>query len=283
MIFVLAFSGAVSSVLYYGALNLMFGFMENNPNASKFETGQNVGRICFAVASATLLGTITESLIFLLVASTIMYLVSIVFLCIKYKDLTSEIKKVKFNKVTDVLKSSKWFNIYHISSGIMDTLVYSVIPVYLYYSGLSFTGAGLLVSLNEVFKIFANYISFVARKYNKEKLFVIIASALLAVEICSMLFVFNVYALFVIILFMAFSVQFIFVTLFTEYVKQQKALGYYQDAVFCRDVILNSSRSLFCATYFILFSFPLLFIIGTVSTASVIFTGTKALKMEKMQ
>ena len=283
MIFVLAFADAISSALYYGSLNLLFGFIDKDRDTAKFETGSQIGSLCFSVLSAVLLGEIANSLIFLLVASSVMYVISIIILLVKYKQLMSLIKDLPTHKFLDVLKGNKWFNFYNMCFGITDAITENIMPVYIYYAGLSFTGAGLLVAVKVVLKILANYIAKLFTKKDKLKLAVIIFSIVNAISIASIIFVKNVYAIFAISLLISFSNQLTFVILFEQFVINQTHKGIYQDSVFCRDIVLNSSRSIFSAIYLILPVFPVVFALGSAFTASISFFGCKAIDQTKKE
>ncbi len=278
MIFVLAIADAMGSVLYFGGLNFIFGFIDNKNDTAKFETGQNIGVIFFTLLSAFLIGNIVNSLVFLFVASSVMYFISILFLIVKYKNFTKETKQLEFHKMLDSISKSKKFNFYHFFCGGVDIVIGTFIPLYLYSSGLSFTATGILLSIKQILKILANYFAKFTINRKFCKFFIILTASLSSLAIITIIFLKNIYVIFALTLLLSFDFQFIFVILFQHFVQEQKSLGYYQDAVFYRDLFQNSARSSMGLLYLIIPIFPVLFSFGAMFTLAMGLSGAKAIK-----
>lgn len=87
IVLVLALLYAISDVLYYGGLNLIFATFDNKANMAKIEAGINLGRIIFCLLSAYVLENIANSTLFVVLFSFVFYAVSIVPIVFRYKKL----------------------------------------------------------------------------------------------------------------------------------------------------------------------------------------------------
>ena len=283
VIFVLAVIDAITSCLYFGSLNLIFGFMEQGADAAKFETGQHIGKIFFITISAILLGNVQNSLIFIVICSADFYILSIVPLIMKYKELNNNFDLSAKTNVVDVINSIKWFNLFHVCNAVVDFFISTVLPLYLYTRGLSFTGTGIILAVQEVLYIIANYLQKYSSKKGKSKLMIILASSILALSVFAIIFLKNIKIIYVLTLFIAFTNQMLFVEMFGRFVRQQKSLGYFQDSVFYRDVIINSSRCFAADIYLFFASFPIMFGFCIIFSAGMGLSGVKTLRYENIK
>lgn len=282
IILTLAILDAFASALYFGALNLIFGFMDENSNTAKFEAGQNLGRIIFTILSAYVLGSLANSLIFVLITSLCLYAMSILPLCIKYKDLKASLVTAQRKPIKEVVKDNKFFNLAHIFQGMLNFLLDIFLPLYLYTNGLSFTTIGLLVAGQYLACILIGYFAKFMIKKNLSNINSIIGCFLFLASLIVLMLVKNIYAIYVFTIVISLSNQLIFINVFDYFTKDQKKKEYYYDSIFYRDVCLNSGRSFMSVLYLIVPLFTPIFAVGMVSVAGMfVSTGLCLNKKDK--
>ena len=281
IIIVLALIEAISSVFYYGGINLIFGFMDNDINTAKFESGFHIGKILFLILSSFVLGSVKNSLIFVVITASVFYVLSVIPLIIKYKDLKSEIIIKSNHTIKESLKQSKWFNFYHLAHGAVYICVATIFPLYVYSQGLSFTATGFIIVLQEVLYIFGGYIAKFIDKKQKNNIALIVCCSFIALSILLMFLIRDVIAIYIFNLVISFFFQIVFVIVFSKFCKIQKELGNLQDAIFYRDMFQNISRSSVALVLFITLNMPLLFGLGIAFSGLTGILGIKAINSDK--
>ena len=255
----------VQTAFYY-SIKYLYGFMDKTNNVAKFEIGQYVGKIVFVILSALFLDNIKESLIFIIAFSSLFYVLSSVVILIRIKD----IKAIQINNnlsYKQIQKDNKYWNVFHIFNGIIHLFMNSVLPLYLYVYDLSFTKIGIVLVLQYLLNILANYLSMLFAKKGHGKINIFVGSIL---GFLSMIFIITIKNSLVIYIFSvvsSFAFTMLFSYMFSIYVNDQKQKNYFEDSIFYRDAWQTLSRSVFCSTYIFFPSFILIFVIGIVSNA----------------
>ena len=276
VVIILALIEAVSSLLYYGGINLIFGFMDNDINTAKFESGFHLGKILFLILSTFILGSVKNSLIFVVITASIFYILSVVPLILKYKDLKSAIVIKSSHTIKQSLKQSNWFNFYHLAHGAVYICVGTIFPLYIYSQGLSFTATGFIIVLQEVLYIFGGYVAKFMEKKKKAKPTLLVSALFIMLCIMLILFIKNVYAIYIFNLIISFFFQIVFVIVFSRFCKTQKQQNNLQDAVFYRDMFQSTSRGMVALVLFLTMNMPLIFGIGVVCSG---LTGALGIKV----
>lgn len=249
---------------FYYSLKYLYGFMDKTNNVAKFEVGQYIGKIVFVIASALFLDNVKNSLVFIVIFSSVFYVLSSVVLLVKIKD----IKAIEINKDLDfkqIQKDNTKWNIFHIFNGIVYMFTSSVLPLYLYIQDLSYTKVGIVLVLQYLLNILANYVSMFLGRKGKGIVNIIVGSILGFVSMILMITIRNSLFIYIMSLVCSFGFTMLFTYMFAKYVSDQKEKGYFEDSVFYRDAWQTFSRGVFCSIYLIFPSFILIFVIGIIS------------------
>lgn len=276
IIIILAVLDAITTVFYYASLNYMFVFLDKETNTAKFEAGQNAGKIIFVLVSSIILGNLNNSFIFVVVFSSILYVISVVPLCFKYGELKNITKNVVNKSVIEVAKQSKNFNLFHIFTGIFSFFNESFLPLYLFVNGISFSLIGVLVALNYLINIGAGYLAKYLSKKGRDKINLIINCIIICLAM-AVLFVPNTTVLYIATVLLNFSYNMIFVAFFTMFINDQKEKGIVADSIFVRDIFQNGAR-VCCVGICMIPLSALGFIFGIGSSIGMLFTGLRCEK-----
>ena len=269
---------AVATTFYYAPLNLMFAFLDKNADTAKFEAGQNLGKIIFAFLGAFLLGDVKNSLVFVIIFSCVIYLISVIPLCLNYRDLKDIAKKEENQTFTSSVKNCGEFNLFHIFTGVFSFVKETFLPLYLYISGLSFSTVGYMVAIQYVLNILAGYVAKFADKKGKTKLSTIINSIVLFAGMIVVCVVKNSAVIYAFSLVVGFSYSVLFTSYFTKFVFSQTKKNNRIGGTFARDFVQNSARETCTLVCFIPFSFPI-FIVGICSSVGIMLSGLKCDKV----
>lgn len=277
LIISIAVLDAIYTTLYYGAINLTFANIDAKTNTAKFESGQHIGKIIFTILSAYLLGNLQNSFLFVISFSVLLYLLSMIPIVIIYiKDKNKKIDIPKF-EIKQVLSNTKEFNIYHIFTGIFSFFCDFVLPLYLYLKGLSFTVVGIFMALQYSMNLVANYVVKFLQEKNKTKFIVIFSSIMLFISLSCILFLNNNVAIYIFNLFITFSYQMLFISLFGLFVKNQKQNNMFYHSLFYRDIFQNIARTMSGCVYLIFQSFSVMFGLGIASSVLIGISGVKCI------
>ena len=278
IILILAILDAFSNCLYYGSLNLIFGTIDENTDTAKFEAGQNVGKIIFTILSAYILGNLVNSIIFIVIFSLVFYAISIVPLCIKYKELKSKTATQTKADVKVILKDNKFYSYFHVCNAFISFFLEIFLPIYLYINGLSFTVVGLLVAGQYLINILAGYLAKYICFKNLPLLNIILSSVLFTVSIIAIIFIKNIYIIYVLTIVFSFANQLSFITVFERFTLDQKEKKFFYHSIFYRDVVLNCSRSFSSSIYLILPYSLAIFGFGILASIGIGVTGSLCIK-----
>lgn len=277
-IIILALLDSISTTLYFGALNLVFATLDKDVNASKFDSGQYIGKILFTILSAYILGEIVNSLVFIIIFSLSLYVMSIIPIAINYKEINSKLSILPKTNITTVLKDNKLFNLYHSFTGIFSFFIEFILPLYLYVSGLSLTVVGIIVALQYLLNIIANALSKYLQNHNQLTLSFILSSIIMFVCLTIIMISKNSILIYIMILILGFVYHIIFTPLYGLFILTQKEKGFFHDSMFYRDCIQNISRSITGSIYVLFPYFTVMFAFGLASSIGIGIASTGCLK-----
>lgn len=277
VIIVLAFLDSISTTLYFGSLNLIFATLDKDVNASKFDSGQYIGKIIFTIISAYILGELVDSLVFVIIFSLSLYIMSVIPIVINYKEVNSRLSILPKTNFRKVMKENGVFNIYHIFTGIFSFFTEFILPLYLYINGLSLTIVGIIVALQYLLNIIANSLSKYLQIKGHLKISFIISSIIMLVSLSLIIFLDNPIIIYILTLIISFVYHIIFTPLYGLFIVEQKNKGYYHDSMFYRDCIQNISRSVTATIYVAFPYFMIMFAFGMLSSIGIGFASTKSL------
>ena len=261
-ILLIAFLTALHETLYYGAINLIFSVMDKNADSAKFDIGSNVGQIIFTLLGAFALGAVKDSWIFVVIFATIMHIASIVPIIIRYKELSSIVKNIPKNNQIEVVKENKYFNVYHFVFGIVNIFMDVALQLYLISTGLKFEVVGVFMAASQVVKIIASALAKFLQSKKKDKLAVIVCSALVLLSITGIMIWQNAILIYILTLVVAFACQLIHTVMFVRFVKSGVRTGYIYDTLYYRDFFQNTGRGLTMIAYVLSSMFPIMFGLG---------------------
>ncbi len=273
-VLLIAFVEAVYVVMYYGSINLIFGLLDKNANTAKFEGGEYIGKIIFIILSAYILGEYQNSLPFVVIASVVMYSLSLIPLCIKFKDIHVQIKSLPNQPAKATFKDIKRFNIYHVTYGIINYFL----PLFLFVKGFSFSNTGFLIALQNLGSLATGFLTNFTEQKKITKYFVITSALLMIPAFIVMMFVNNVVVCYIPTFILTVTSNFIFIALYRRYVLDQTNKNYFQHSVFYRDVFINMGRAFCPAVFLIVPFFPVIFGISVASSAAIMFSANSCLK-----
>lgn len=242
-----AFLMAISQVFYSVPLNILFAIKDKSKNIAKFEIATNTGKIAFIIISGLLLSRVTNSFIFLSGISTIIYISSIIPIG-KFYDQ----KNIPNSSNQPTKYSCNFaFRLYHISFGLFQTTIDSLIPIYLFVNNLSFDAITIIIATVEVFKILANLIAKKLICKKQHKLCCIISFVIFVTSLICILIFKNEILLYVFSSIIAISFPLAFVPLFHIFCRQSKDPATTVTDMTIRDVDIFAPRPLYYGLYFV--------------------------------
>ena len=275
---IIAVLGAAGQTLYSVPLNILFAFTDKDVNVAKFQISTNVGKLIFIVFSGFVIGSgLKNSILFLAIAGTVLYLASIVPIVYGYNLLKDAYEKVAKHPPKIERKSYKMFNFYHIAFSLVQGVLDTVVPVYLYIENLAIESVAIVMALIEVCKICSNLLAKFMIKHNKSVFCVWISSACLTVGSVLMMIVKDALVLYICSCIIAVSFPLMFVPMFSAFVKKVAAENNQFDGMSYRDVYIAMSRGLMFVPFFVIPSLIAQFLIGIGGTIAVSFSSTKIL------
>ena len=275
---IIAVLGAAGQTLYSVPLNILFAFTDKDVNVAKFQISTNVGKLVFIVLSGFVIGSgLKNSILFLAIAGTVLYLASIVPIVYGYNLLKDAYEKVAKHPPKIERKTYRMFNFYHIAFSLVQGVLDTVVPVYLYIENLAFESVAIVMALIEVCKIGSNLLAKFMVKHNKSVFSVWISSACLTVGSVLMMIVKDALVLYICSCIIAVSFPLMFVPMFSAFVKKVAAENNQFDGMSYRDVYIAMSRGIMFVPFFVIPSLIAQFLIGIGGTIAVSFSSTKIL------
>ncbi len=283
VIVLMAILHGISSALYAGAINTMFASLDHNTNVAKFDSGEKLGKIIFTIVSAFILGMIDQAQIFMVIFSFILYLVSIIPLCMKYQELKNCVVALQPINQKEVFKANKWFNVFFMMQGFFNFTVNVGFPVYLYVTGLNFTIVGVMTALKDVIVIVSNFVSKWLSEKNQNKLVIILTTIVQSIAMIAIILLRNSFAIYIVSLLIVCASQILFVAILKLYTTKQREMDCNMHTMIDREGVLSASRSVTGALYMISPLFMFMFGLGSVTAIGLMITGLKCLKMNNKE
>ena len=265
LIILLGLLAGLTNIFYYMGLHFIFGFVDKPSSTAKFLSAAAIGKIVFTILSAYIIGNFKDSLIFVIVTSCILYAISVIPLMARHKEFSELIAIDNPHSPKEILKNGKWFYFYEMCLGAVNMLISTVLPLFLYCNGLSFTKTGILIAMQDLINIAGNYFAHLFVKERKIKFIMIFSAILLFGCIASMMFVREIYVIYILSIVASFAYQSHSTASFQLFVKYQRSYGYYEEALFYREFALDSSRTISVANYIFLQLFSFIFVISLVA------------------
>ena len=151
----------LSNVMYYGPLNILFAGNDQKTDVAFFQIAVNVGKIAFIIISGLIISKFENSLIFLTITSSLLYIISAIPLLFNLKKTNLEYK-AEFKKNNNVEENKtiyKKFSILHVFFGCFQVCINFIFPAWLYVNNLSFESIAIYLAINEFLLILSNYLA----------------------------------------------------------------------------------------------------------------------------
>lgn len=277
-IILISFIDALYSAMYYGAINMIFGLLDSNANTAKFEGGECIGKAIFTILSAYVLGEYQNSLIFVFLASIVLYVICVVPLCIKFKKIQEQVKTLPKQSPKIIFKDIKKFNIYHFIYGIINFSINSFLPLFLFVRGLSFTSTGFLMALQSICSFATGFLTNYTEKKKITKYFISLAALLMVPAFLIIMLVNQTIVCYICTFVLTLANNFVFIALYRRYVLDQTSKNFYHYSVFYRDVFLNMGGALSSVVLFAIPFYPAMFGISIASSVVFMFSANSCLK-----
>lgn len=279
MVLLLGALGGVSWVFYYGAVNLVFAVMDEKTDSAKFDAGSNLGKILFTILSAYVLGSVKNSLIFVVIFSCVLHIVSIFPLLVNYKQFKNIIGDIPKNNQLEVVKDTKWYNLYHLTMGAFSFFAETFLPLYLAINGLSFSAVGIFMAAGQVLRIVGCYCAKFMQVKKWDIVWIVVCALLFLCPVIVIMFSKNNVVIYIMNLLITLSFSSIHTLLFNWFCKNQKRNDFVYDSMYYRDVFQNSGRIIAIGFFSLIIASAFWIGIGT-SILNGVF-GTLAVKKSK--
>ena len=266
----------LSQALYSISINIIFAFSDKKNNVGKFMIATNIGKLLFILASGLILSNIENSFMFLSIASTIFYIISIFPIIFAYKELKENYDKI--DKTKPNIKLNKWFVLFHITFGLFQPIMDNIVPLYLYMNDLSFQAVTIFIVIIELLKIIINYISQILVGKKKSIICVIISFILFMASIIVIIFVKNNLVLYIFSTICALSFPLTFVPMFGLYCNYLKENNNIFNGMTERDFEIFSFRAPMYALSYIGFMLYPILIFGIIVVPIMFISEIKLLK-----
>ena len=249
---------------FYYSIKYLYGFMDKSNNVAKFEIGQYLGKIIFVILSTLFLDYLKGSLVFIVIFSSIFYALSSISILVKIKD----IKTIQVDTIVDlkqIQKENKYWNLFHVFNGIIHLFMNNILPLYLYIYNLSFTKVSIVLVLQYLLNILANYLSRLLNQKGHGIVNIIIGSIFGFISMILIITIKNPVVIYIMSVVSSFAFTMLFSYMFGQYVADQKQKGCFGDSIFYRDAWQTLSRSIVCSIFMFTPSFIIVFVIGIFS------------------
>ena len=270
-IILISFMLGLSNVMYYGPLNILFAGNDQKTDVAFFQIAVNVGKIVFIIISGLIISKFENSLIFLTITSSLLYIISAI-------PLLFNLKKVKFEYNPELEKNNSVvqnkclynkFNILHIFFGCFQVSINFIFPAWLYVNNLSFESIAIYLAINEFLLILSNYL---AKHLFKKGLAVwgsLVAIIILNVSIFLTFFIKNVIAIYIFSCMISIVFPLVFVPTFKLFCQRIQKDNASFDKMIDREICYFSGNN----AYWLYYAFPSLITclgIGMVSSVVII-------------
>lgn len=281
---VIALCMSLAQILYSVPINILFSVTDKSTPVAKFQICSCIGKIIFIIISGYIIGSeIVNSLLFISIAGTVLYICSIIPLFYGYKLLKESYQSSVCEKQQIDKKNYKLFNLYHFFFGITQSIIECVIPLFLYINKLDFQKVAIVIALIEVSRIVANII---ANKLASKKLAYIstVISALVLIVCCDLfLFVRDPMVLFICSCLVGISFPLMFIPMYSIYIKKLFNDKNLFNGLSTRDFYVFAYREVLYIPYFIVPSFIVQFVLGIGVAIGIGITSQKIIDKEDLK
>lgn len=275
---IVAVLASFGQVLYSVPLNILFAFTDKKVNVAKFEIATNVGKLIFIVVSGFVIASdLKNSILWLSVVATVLYLLSIVPIIFGYKLLKTSYNHVAKHPPHVDKKSYAWFNVYHMAFSVFQSVLDVIVPLYLFTENLTFESVAIVMALIEICKIGANLFAKWLVKKKRELVCVLISVALMISGVNVMMIVKNAVVLYVCSCMIGVSFPLLFVPMFSLFVKKLKDENNRFDGMSYRDVYIMFGKEIIYLPFFAIPNLICQFVIGIGAAAAVGVSSSKIL------
>ena len=279
---IVALLASLGQVLYSVPLNLLFTFTDKDVNVAKFQIATNVGKLIFILLSGYVLGsTLENSILLLAIVGTVLYVLSVIPILYGYKLLKLTYQKISEHKEETNKKGYLYFNIFHASFAIYQSVLDVIIPLHLFVESLTIEKIAIVMALIEVCKIFANLLGKLFVKKGKPFVSVMVSVCLLVAGSLVMIFVRDAIALYICSCVVAISFPLLFVPMFSAFVKKVREDKNQFDGMSYRDVYIMLGKDILFVPYFIFPSLIGQFVVGIGSAVVVAISAYKATRKKE--
>ena len=280
LIFVAIFM-ALSQVLYSVPFNLVFLYGDSRSNVAKFQIATNVGKLIFILISGYILSSeIQNSFLWLLIASSIFYIASVIPLGFSFKVI-----KQKFELSTKTINPKERcdfkFSIYHITFGMFQATIDNCLPLFLYANGLSFQAVTIQLALVALCKILANFVAKILIGKRKQIVCFIINFLVLTVSMICVMIVKDPATLYVFSCLCAVAYPFTFVPMFKLFCENIRGKCSAFNDMTRRDVDIFSLRPVVYGSTLIGLGMYPCFVLGVLATTVMFAFEVKLDKTQK--
>ena len=136
------------------------------------------------------------------------------------------------------------------------------LQLYLISFGLKFEAVGVFMAASQVVKIIASALAKFLQSKKKDKLAVVVCSALVLLSITGILIWQQAVVIYIFTLIVAFACQLIHTVMFVRFVKSGVKTGYIYDTLYHRDFFQNTGRGITMIAYVLSSMFPIMFGLG---------------------
>lgn len=161
---------SLGQTLYSVPSNNYFMFENKKTNAGKMSIGSNIGKFLMIIIGGFIFSTTNLSyIITICFIATILYIFSVYPLIYIKPNYDSTLKELTLREDTNILsKNDKiLFRLYHISFGVFQAVIDTILPVFLYTNNLEFEKIAYIMAFVELVKIGMNIF---AQKIKLQKL-----------------------------------------------------------------------------------------------------------------
>ncbi len=265
LVIILGILSGFGQCLYYTPIENLYTYTNDNVNMAKFDAFCAIGYFIFSLVSAYILGsTLADSLLWVCMAATIVYICSLIPLIIK-KEQRQSYKKIKINKYPKT-KFYKLYIFFWVFSGAGYAVSSMVIPVYMYDISPSIELVGIVLGATFLIQIGLDYLCRWLRLRNMQVLSIAIYFILFVASVAMISIWHSDIMLVITSTLCGLSYIFSYITMQGDYLDQIKKDNCAPIGVLYKNISVLIMRMVVVALYFIIPSFLTIFIGAAVCT-----------------
>lgn len=257
----------LSNAFYCSAINIYFSLTSKKIKAGRFAAWSKIGSIVYTIFTGYILGSqVFDSLLVLSVFSFVIFAISMLPLLKHRKEINSYFKTTKEVSLIEANKKLAREGIFYAFTGVVIFMVGEILPLYLYYNNLSVESVGYVVALTQAAVVAVGYLSDFMIKKKIIELNYLLFAVIPIVCFILVIFIDMPVLLYVISLLLGVSGTIGFSAYFKVYCDKTKRENLVINGHILRDFYNQTPRNLFYSVFFIIPSFPVLFVLGSLSS-----------------